>query len=142
MAISPLSGVFEVVSMIINKKRILVAEDNAALGGVVRFNLERVGHAVTVARNGRIAWESVKAGQFDLIITDQQMPELTGIEFCRRMRELDNYSNVPVILLTAKGLELELPKLREELGVNAIFSKPFSPVEIVAAVENLLPARC
>jgi CheY-like chemotaxis protein len=123
-------------------KRILVAEDNAALSGVVCFNLEQAGFEVTAVRNGAAAWEAVQQTQFDLIITDQQMPQMTGIEFCGRMRELDHYDGVPVILLTAKGLELELPKLRDKLGITATFPKPFSPSEVVQAVRDLVePSR-
>jgi two-component system, chemotaxis family, chemotaxis protein CheY len=119
---------------------ILVAEDNAALASVVRFNLQRAGFQVSVACNGRVAWEAVQDEAFDLIVTDQQMPEMTGREFCERMRTLDHYRDTPVIMLTAKGMELELPRLKAELGIAATFLKPFSPREIVKAVEDLLEA--
>lgn len=119
-------------------KHILVAEDNAALASVVRFNLERAGFQVTVAHNGRAAWEAVQDETFDLVITDQQMPEMTGCEFCAKFRSVDRFRDTPVIMLTAKGMELELPKLKAELGIAATFLKPFSPREIVAAVEDEL----
>ena len=121
-------------------KHVLVAEDNAALLSVIRFNLERAGFQVTVAANGRIAWEYAQDYQFDMVVTDQQMPEMTGCEFCRLLRDLDNYHETPVIMLTAKGMELELPKLKEELGISATFLKPFSPKEIIQAVEGHLAA--
>lgn len=121
-------------------KQILVAEDNAALASVVRFNLERAGFQVTVAANGRIAWEHAQDTQFDLIVTDQQMPEMTGCEFCHLLRGLEEYRETPVIMLTAKGMELELPRLKEELGISATFLKPFSPKEIVQAVDDYLAA--
>ena len=121
-------------------KNILIAEDNAALASVVRFNLQRAGFQVTVACNGRIAWEALQAESFDLIVTDQQMPEMSGCELCQRLRTLDKYRATPVIMLTAKGLELELPRLKSELGIAATFLKPFSPKEIVKAVESHLEA--
>lgn len=121
-------------------KHILVVEDNAALASVVRFNLQRAGFQVTVASNGRVAMEAVEEQAFDLIVTDQQMPEMTGCEFCAKLRTLDEYRDTPVILLTAKGLELELPRLRDELGIAATFLKPFSPREIVKAVQHHLDA--
>lgn len=121
-------------------RHILVVEDNAALASVVRFNLQRAGFRVSVACNGRVAWEAVQEEDFDLIVTDQQMPEMTGREFCERMRMLDQYRDTPVIMLTAKGMELELPRLKAELGIAATFLKPFSPKEIVKAVENQLEA--
>lgn len=121
-------------------RNILVVEDNAALASVVRFNLQRAGFQVTVARNGRVAWEAVQEEAFDLIVTDQQMPEMSGCELCQKLRMLDEYRATPVIMLTAKGMELELPRLKSELGIAATFLKPFSPKEIVKAVETLLEA--
>lgn len=121
-------------------RRILVVEDNAALASVLRFNLQRAGFDVTTARNGRVAWESVQENAFDLIVTDQQMPEMSGCEFCRKLRTIDEFLHTPVIMLTAKGMELELPRLKVELGIAATFLKPFSPSEIVKAVEDQLEA--
>jgi len=121
-------------------KRVLVAEDNAALASVIRFNLQRAGLQVTVAQDGLEAWEHTQNEQFDLVVTDQQMPKMTGCELCERLRQQDAYREVPIIMLTAKGLELELPRLREELGISATFLKPFSPKEVVAAVEEQLVA--
>jgi two-component system, chemotaxis family, chemotaxis protein CheY len=121
---------------------ILVAEDNAALATVVRFNLERAGFKVTVAPNGRRAWEAAQAGHFDLVVTDFQMPEMTGQDLATCLRGCDQYRETPIIMLTAKGLEFELTDIREELGITATFSKPFSPKEVVKAVEDHLSGVC
>jgi len=121
-------------------RHILIVEDNSALASVVRFNLQRAGFQVTVARNGRVAWEAVQEQTFDLIVTDQQMPEMTGCEFCEKLRALDEYRDTPVIMLTAKSMELDLPRLKAELGIAATFLKPFSPKEIVKSVEDHLEA--
>ena len=119
-------------------RRILIAEDNAALASVIRFNLERAGFRSTVACNGQVAWEAVQEESFDLIVTDQQMPEMTGCEFVQKLRGLEAFRDIPVIMLTAKGMELELPRLKAELGIADTFLKPFSPKEIVKAVEDHL----
>jgi two-component system, chemotaxis family, chemotaxis protein CheY len=121
-------------------KHILVAEDNAALASVVRFNLERAGFRVTVANDGLQAWENLQHDTYDLLLTDQQMPEMTGCELCQTLRSVPDFADLPVILLTAKGMELELPRLRDELKITATFLKPFSPKEIVKAVEECLAA--
>ena|SRR5688572_8756442 len=126
--------------MIENGQHILVAEDNAALASVIRFNLIRAGYRVTVANNGRQAWECMQVNRFDLIVTDQQMPEMTGCQLCEKVRSVPEYSDLPIIMLTAKGLELELPRLRDELKIMATFMKPFSPKEVVKAVEDCLAA--
>jgi CheY-like chemotaxis protein len=119
-------------------KRALIVDDNLALARVTQFALDRAGFETQTARNGRLALEAAQVTQFDVVVTDQQMPELTGIELCRELRKLPGYLDCPIILLTAKGLELELPRLREELGISGVFSKPFSPAAIVKAVEDLL----
>lgn len=121
-------------------KHILVAEDNSALASVIRFNLERHGYRVTLADNGRHGWELVQHDTFDLIVTDQQMPEMTGCEFCQKLRSVPEFAELPVIMLTAKGMELELPRLRDDLKITATYMKPFSPKELVKAVEDCLAA--
>jgi CheY-like chemotaxis protein len=109
----------------------LIVDDNVALARVTQFALTRAGFDTRIASNGRIALERVTAEAFDVIITDQQMPEMTGLEFLERMRALTGYAATPVILLTAKGLELELPRLQQDLDIYAVFPKPFSPSAVV-----------
>jgi CheY-like chemotaxis protein len=123
-----------------DKKRILVAEDNAALAIVVRFHLERAGFAVVTAADGDEMWERLQAEPFDLVVTDQQMPGATGCEVCQRMRKDPALADLPVVMLTAKGLEMELGWLRDELGVREVLPKPFSLQELVETVENCLAA--
>jgi CheY-like chemotaxis protein len=121
-------------------KRILVAEDNPALALVVRLHLEHVGFQVTVARNGREAWNCLQKHDYDLLVTDQQMPEMSGVELCLQMRQSPRMSGLPVVMLTAKGLELERARLCDELGVLDVVPKPFSPRHLVDIVENCLTA--
>lgn len=120
------------------KHRILVVEDNMAMANVIRFNFEKAGYDVTLASNGLEGVRCVESGQFHLIITDQQMPVMDGTQFCSEMRKLDAYQHVPTIMLTAKGLELELSLLKEQLGISALFPKPFSPSQLVEAAEAML----
>ena len=121
-------------------RRILVVEDNPALALVAGFNLQRAGYQVTTACNGVEAWGLLGEEPFDLVITDQQMPEMTGSELCEAMRDSEAHARIPVVLLTAKGLELDVRRLKEELGVVRTFSKPYSPSELVEAVHDLLRA--
>lgn len=118
-------------------KKILLAEDNLALGNVVKFNLERAGFTVSYARNGKIAWEMIQDELFDLLITDQQMPEMNGVDLCRNIREDLGDFETPIFMLTAKGLELDRQMLREELGITNTFAKPFSPKSLVKSIEEL-----
>ncbi len=116
----------------------LIVDDNIALARVTQFALTRVGFETRLAANGRQALEKATAEQFDIVISDQQMPEMTGLEFIRQMRTLPGYAETPVILLTAKGLELELPRIQQELDIDAVFPKPFSPSAVVETACQLL----
>jgi two-component system chemotaxis response regulator CheY len=120
--------------------RALIVDDNMALARVTQFAMERAGFETRVGRNGRLAYELAQAESFDIVISDQQMPEMTGLEFCRALRDLPGYAATPIILLTAKGLELELPRIREELDISAVFPKPFSPSAVVETACQLLSA--
>lgn len=124
--------------MLDGKRRILIAEDNAALALVVRFHLEQAGFEVTVARHGREAWTLLQNQPFDLLVTDQQMPEMSGCELCKLARTEPAFVELPVIMLTAKGLEMELSSVRDELGVREVLPKPFSVRQLVETVENCL----
>jgi two-component system, chemotaxis family, chemotaxis protein CheY len=119
-----------------SKIRVLVAEDNPALALVVRLHLEQAGFEVTVARNGAEAWGLLQRQDFEVLVTDHQMPELSGAEVCQRMRQQERLARVGVVMLTAKGLEMELDRMRSELGVWQVLPKPFSIRHLVEAVEE------
>jgi len=119
-------------------KRILVAEDNEALASVLRFNLERQGFQVVTASNGREAWELAQQEQFHLLITDQNMPEMTGLQLCQQVRSLERYGTTPIILITAHFAEL--PRYSESLRIATTFRKPFSLRQITKAIEDCLAA--
>jgi CheY-like chemotaxis protein len=121
-------------------KRILIVDDNVALARVIQFAMDGAGFETVTACNAQIAFDLATQSHFDVVITDQQMPVMTGVVLCRKLRDLPEYQNCPIILLTAKGLELELPRLQHELDIDATFSKPFSPSALVKTVNELLAA--
>lgn len=119
--------------------RIIVADDNSALGNVVRFHLKRAGYDVTLVNNGQDVLDHLREQSFDLVITDQQMPKRTGLEVCSEIRsDMPEYVGMPIILLTAKRLELDVESLKAEFGISRVFPKPFSPSELVEFVAGLL----
>ncbi|MEX2316413.1 MAG: response regulator [Pirellulales bacterium] len=124
------------------KAKILVVEDNAALSGVICFNLVRAGFEVTSATNGRAGLETLQKGSFDLVLSDQQMPMMTGIQLCEHIRQLPGHRKTPFILLTAKCMEIDRIKLQQQLGVSAALPKPFSPSELITCIEESLAAGC
>jgi DNA-binding response OmpR family regulator len=121
-----------------SRGKALIVDDNVALARVTQFALTRAGFDAKIAGNGRKALELAQAETYDIVISDQQMPEMTGLELCRRLRAMAEYATTPILLLTAKGLELELPALQRELDISAIFPKPFSPSEVVSTACQLL----
>jgi CheY-like chemotaxis protein len=122
--------------------RILVVEDNKALAGVVGFNLIRAGFQVSTVGNGREALEVLGRDTFDLVLTDQQMPSMTGVELCEHVRKLPGYEHIPIILLTAKCMEMNFSVLQQRVGLSAALPKPFSPSELISCIEESLAAGC
>jgi len=118
--------------------RILLAEDNLALLQVTKFNLQRAGYEVVPAADGREAWQTLQQEEFDAVITDEQMPRMTGRELCETMRASEAHRYIPVIFLTAKCLELDHSRLESELGVSRVLGKPFSPRDLVEIVGQVL----
>ncbi|MEM7455367.1 MAG: response regulator [Planctomycetota bacterium] len=120
------------------KGQVIVVEDNPALLRVVQVVLNNAGYSVTTAENGEQAWNLIQKNDFDLVITDEQMPGMSGTELCRILRSDSKYESLPVFLLTARGLELDLERLKRELNINEAFAKPFSPTALIEVVNTCL----
>jgi two-component system response regulator RegX3 len=110
--------------------RILVVEDEASLADTVRYNLEREGFAVAVAPDGRRALDRFRAEPPSLVILDLMLPELSGLDVCRQIRQT---SNVPIIMVTAKDSEADKVS-GLEIGADDYVTKPFSVRELVSRV--------
>jgi DNA-binding response OmpR family regulator len=117
--------------------RVLVAEDNLVLGELLRFNLERAGLRVAVAINGRDAIEQLRSESFDLLVTDYEMPILNGEQICDAARRELNL-RIPIVMCSAKGLELDFRKLNERYSIAKLLQKPFSMSELTYLVKTLL----
>ena len=120
--------------------RALIVDENIALARVIQFALERAGFETEIARNGQTALDFAQESPFDVVITDHQLPVMSGTELCRVLRELPGFQDCLFVMLSAKGLEFDLPKLREEFGIQGVFCKPFSPAAIVNEIRDLLVA--
>lgn len=118
-------------------KRVLVAEDNVVLGDVIRFNLQRFGFAVTLARNGEEALRIVGSEPFDILVTDYEMPGLDGEELCQRVRNELRLDAIRIVMCSAKGLELDREELKARLCIEAILYKPFSIRELTTLLDKL-----
>jgi len=119
---------------------VLVVEDEPDIRDLVVFHLERESFRVRTARTGAEALRQVKASAPDLVILDLMLPELDGLEVCRRLRHDRATSFIPVIMLTAKADEVDRV-VGLEIGADDYVTKPFSPKELVARVRAVL-RRC
>ena len=115
-------------------KRVLVVDDEKLIVKGIRFSLEQEGMKVDCAYDGEEALKLAKENIYDILLLDVMLPKYDGFEVCRQIRE---YSDVPIIMLTAKDQEQD-ELLGFELGVDEYISKPFSPKILVARVEAIL----
>ena len=113
---------------------ILVVDDDPHLREVVRYALAREGHVVREADNGMAALDAFAAAPPDLIVLDVLMPELDGLEVCRRIRKT---SSVPILFLSSRGEEMDRV-MGLDLGGDDYLTKPFSTRELVSRVRALL----
>lgn len=123
---------------IASQKHILVVDDSLTTRILERNILKAAGYKVTVADNGLEALTKIVAEYFDLIISDVEMPEINGFELTERLRELDNFKDIPVILVTSLASENDRAK-GLKLGANAYMTKgDFNQEELLNTVEQLL----
>jgi two-component system response regulator RegX3 len=110
--------------------RILIVEDEESLADSIRYNLEREGYTVEIAGDGRRALEAFRSDGAALVILDLMLPEVSGLDVCRTIRE---ESDVPIIMVTAKDAEAD-KVAGLELGADDYVTKPFSMRELISRV--------
>jgi DNA-binding response OmpR family regulator len=119
-------------------KRILLCDDELHILRAAEFKFRRAGYEVECANDGEEAWKKIHTFKPDILVTDCQMPRLSGIQLAKRIKEHGDTSRLPVIMLSAKGFELSPEELRTQFGIRALMAKPFSPRELFARVEAVL----
>src|SRR5947207_8637491 len=121
-------------------RTILVADDESHILHVVSLKLRNAGYRVVTARDGQEALELALQEHPDLLITDYHMPQLSGLELCRKLKLDASTRSIPAIMLTARGYHLE-PRDTEQSGILRMLSKPFSPRHLLATVNELLEGK-
>ncbi|MBM3141204.1 MAG: response regulator transcription factor [Chloroflexi bacterium] len=116
---------------------VLVVEDEPDIRHLIAHHLEREGYRCRAVANGAEALRAVRASVPDLIVLDLMLPEIDGLEVCRRLRGDAATATVPIIMLTAKSDEVDRI-VGLELGADDYVAKPFSPKELVARVRAVL----
>jgi phosphate regulon transcriptional regulator PhoB len=118
-------------------KHILVIDDEADLVELVTYHLRKEGFAVDAAPDAESALVMLKNEHYDLVSLDLMLPGMQGIEFCRMLRDNPRTATLPVIMLTAKGEEIDRV-IGLEMGADDYMTKPFSPRELIARIKALL----
>ncbi len=118
-------------------KKVLVVDDEIHIVHVVSLKLRNRGFEVISADNGADAYDRVCEETPDLIITDFQMPVMTGLEFLEKLRGNGETAAIPVIMLTARSHAISTEQM-ETLRIHTCLSKPFSPRELLSKVEDIL----
>lgn len=120
------------------KKSVLLCDDDVHILRAAEIKFSRAGFDVRSASDGLDAWHEIERRCPDLVITDCQMPRMSGIELVDRIRTTPEIKHLPVIMLTAKGFELSHETLAEQSDIAAVVCKPFSPRELLRMAEEVL----
>jgi DNA-binding response OmpR family regulator len=118
-------------------KSILIADDEPNIIISLEFLLEQAGYRVRVVHDGQEALEAIEREVPDLVLLDVMMPRLSGFDVCQRIRENPAWQGVRVMMLTAKGREVEISK-GLALGADAYVTKPFATQELLAQIRAQL----
>lgn len=118
--------------------RVLICDDEPHIALAVSMKFRNAGFIVQTARDGLDGWLAVRGDPPDLLISDCTMPRMDGLELCRRIRMTPELQDLPIFLLTARGLELDPYVVREQFGIMKIILKPFSPRDLLRDVQTAL----
>ena len=122
------------------EKKVLVVDDEIHIVHVAAIKLRNNGYEVIMATNGAEAFELACAEKPDIIVTDFQMPVMTGLELVEKVRQNEEIKDIPVILLTARSFAVSQEQ-QEDLQISGCISKPFSPRELLENIEDILYQR-
>lgn len=118
--------------------RVLICDDEPHIALAVSMKFRNADFEVQTARDGFEAWKCIHEQPPHLLISDCTMPRMDGLELCRRVRTMPQLRNLPIFLLTARGLELDPFVVREQFGIAKIILKPFSPRDLLRDVQGAL----
>ena len=119
------------------KRKALVVDDEFHIVQVVSIKLRNNGCDVVTAENGGDGYELASQMLPDIIVSDYQMPVMSGVEMIEKLRQNPETAHIPVIMLTARGFSIG-DEQKEQLQISACLSKPFSPREVLQTIEDVL----
>lgn len=116
---------------------ILAVDDSASMREMVSFSLKNAGHEVSEAVDGEEALKIAQSTQFNLVITDVNMPNMDGITLIKKLRELPDYKFVPILMLTTESAT-DKKSEGKEAGATGWIVKPFNPEQLLATINKVL----
>jgi CheY-like chemotaxis protein len=121
--------------------RVLLCDDEVHIVKAASIKFLRAGFEVDTAENGQAAWELIQKRAPDAVVVDYQMPYMNGLQLCKLLREYPPTVDIPIILLTAMGLEPEVQSAPQNLRIDRVILKPFSPRELLRSIEQGIAER-
>ncbi len=118
-------------------KKILAVDDSGSLRMMLAFSLRSGGYQVTDAVDGGDGLQKAQGAQFDLVLTDQNMPNMDGLTLIRKLRALPSYRSTPILMLTTES-SAEMKQQGREAGANGWLVKPFDPNKLLEVVGKLI----
>jgi two-component system chemotaxis response regulator CheY len=118
-------------------KKILAVDDSPTIRQLVKMTLSRAGYEVTEAEDGAKGLQKASAETFDMVLSDINMPQMTGIEMLRSLRKLDQYKFTPIVLVTTES-QPEKKAEGKAAGATGWIVKPFEPDQLLAVVTKVL----
>ena len=119
---------------------VLAVDDQKVMRDLVKTVLEAEGHQVTTAEDGVQALELAREHHFDMVLSDINMPNMNGISLVSKLRRLDHFEDIPIIMLTTESSDFKKDKSKK-MGANGWLQKPFYPPRLVKAVTVTLSKR-
>ncbi|MCL2074543.1 MAG: response regulator [Marinilabiliaceae bacterium] len=118
-------------------KTVLIVDDSESIREVVSFTLQNEGYDVLVGVDGEDALKFLDGRHIDIIITDLHMPNLDGLGFIRKIREIETYKHIPILFLTTES-QTEKKMEAKEAGATGWIIKPFVPAKLLAAISRVI----
>jgi two-component system alkaline phosphatase synthesis response regulator PhoP len=118
-------------------KKVLVVDDEVHIVHVVAIKLRNNGFEVITAQNGADALELARSEKPDIVVTDFQMPKMTGVQLVEKLRQDEQTKYIPVIMLTARSFAID-DQQKKDLQISEFLSKPFSPKELLRSIEDVI----
>jgi two-component system chemotaxis response regulator CheY len=118
-------------------RSILAVDDSASMRKMVSFTLTGAGYHVVEAVDGQDAWEKAQTHSVDLVLTDQNMPNLDGLGLTRKLREHSKFKSVPILILTTESSD-QMKQLGRAAGATGWLVKPFDPGRLIEVIQKVI----